>query len=366
MPETALRRSQGNVLVSRARARRNAEHSFLSHLTPLSYRMPKITAFYAPRAQKTSRNYRRWSNEEVKILRELYPDSSIDDIMMALPGRTKAVIRCKARRLGVKATKRKLSEIHKRENLSEETRRKMSESHKGKPLSEEHKRKLSEAQKGKHLSEEHKRKISESRKGEKHHYYGKHLSKEHRRKLSEANKGNKSWNKGQPQSEETKRKLSEAQKGEKGFWYGKHHSEETKQKLSDALKGENHPLYGKPLSEEHRRKLSETRKGENNPMYGRTGENSSNWRGGKSFEPYSPEFNEHLKREIRKRDNHSCQLCDMTGEESLEKYDRVLSVHHIDGDKKNSDKKNLVTLCSICNTKVEHWDVRPKFGMNDD
>lgn len=308
--------------------------------------MPKITAF--------SRKYRRWNNGEIKILRELYPDSPIDDIMMVLPGRTKAVIRCKARRLGVKATKRKMSEAHKRKNLSEETKRKMSEAQKGKHLSEEHKRKLSKALKGRHISDEHKRKISESRKGEKHPFYGKHLSEEHRRKLSEANKGNIPWNTGKTMSDEFCRKVSEAQKGEKGFWYGKYHSEETKQKLSDALKGENHPLYGKPLSEEAKRKLSETRKGEKNP----------NWNNGSSFEPYSPEFNEQLKREIRERDNHTCQSCGMTGEESLEKYRRVLSVHHIDGDKKNSDKKNLVTLCNICNTKVEHWDVRPKFGMN--
>ncbi len=292
------------------------------------------------------RNYRRWDKGEVEVLRELYPDSPIDEVMTALPGRTKAVIRHKACRLGVKATKRKLSESHKRKNLSAETKRKMSEALKGRYISEKWRQKIAEALRGRQFSEEHKQKLSEAQKGEKHHFYGKHLSVEHRRKLSEANKGNKPWNTGHPPSEETKRKLSEVLTGRRfseehrrnlsennsRYWKGKHHSEETKQKISDAQKGEKH----------------------------------HNWKNGSSFEPYSPDFNEKLKREIRERDNHICQICDTTREESVKKHHQVLSVHHIDGDKKNSDKKNLVTLCNPCNTKIEYLDVRPQFGMISD
>lgn len=59
----------------------------------------------------------------------------------------------------------KFSELHKKENLSEETLRKMSEAKKGKPLSEEHKKKVSEALKGRQFSEETRRKIGEAKKG---------------------------------------------------------------------------------------------------------------------------------------------------------------------------------------------------------
>lgn len=66
--------------------------------------------------------------------------------------------------------RRKLSEAHKKENLSSETRLRMSLGHKGKKLTEEHKYKISLATKGKNnprygvkLSEEIKRKIGNSR-----------------------------------------------------------------------------------------------------------------------------------------------------------------------------------------------------------
>ena len=81
------------------------------------------------------------------------------------------------------------SEVHKRENLSEETRRKLSLSksgknhhYYGKTLSEEHRRHMSEAHKGSVHSEEWNRKISEAHKGKK-------LSEEHKRRLSESHKG---------------------------------------------------------------------------------------------------------------------------------------------------------------------------------
>ena len=73
--------------------------------------------------------------------------------------------------------KQRMSESHKRENLSEETIQKMSESHKGKQLSEEHKQNLSESHKGKQFSEEHKQNLSEALKG-------RQFSEEHKQNLS--------------------------------------------------------------------------------------------------------------------------------------------------------------------------------------
>jgi len=72
------------------------------------------------------------------------------------------------------------------------------------------------------------------------------------------------------------------------------------------------------------------------------GSSNPNWRGGKSFEPYSPEFNKRLKSYIRKRDNHKCALCSK----------RAKSVHHIDYCKENCDPENLITICRKCHGKT--------------
>ena len=80
---------------------------------------------------------------------------------------------------------------------------------------------------------------------------------------------------------------------------------------------------------------------------------------GSSFEPYPTVFNNFLKQQIRKRDNYICQKCGITEEEHLTVYGLVLSVHHIDYNKENCKKENLITLCRECNTRVnfnrKHW-----------
>lgn len=53
-----------------------------------------------------------------------------------------------------------------------------------------------------------------------------------------------------------------------------------------------------------------------------------------------------LRQSVRERDHYTCQLCGRL------QSDRVLSVHHIDYDKNNCKKNNLITLCVGCNTKV--------------
>lgn len=86
------------------------------------------------------------------------------------------------------------------------------------------------------------------------------------------------------------------------------------------------------------------------------GENNPNWRGGVSFEPYSPEFDKELKEQIRERDEYKCQLCGV----HQENLPRALDIHHIDNDKKNDTLENLTSLCPGChglitgnNTKSE-------------
>ena len=86
-----------------------------------------------------------------------------------------------------------------------------------------------------------------------------------------------------------------------------------------------------------------------------TGKNNNNWNGGKSFEPYGSGFSRKLKRQIRERDNHTCQECKFTEEQLGYK----LPVHHIDYNKKNNHPDNLISLCKGCHGqtgfKREDW-----------
>ncbi len=87
------------------------------------------------------------------------------------------------------------------------------------------------------------------------------------------------------------------------------------------------------------------------------GSNHYNWKGGKSFEPYTAEFNRQLKDLIRQRDKHKCQKCGCPEIENAEK----LSIHHIDYNKNNCLPSNLIALCRRCNGAVNHnreiWEV---------
>ena len=84
-----------------------------------------------------------------------------------------------------------------------------------------------------------------------------------------------------------------------------------------------------------------------------TGKKSHFWAGGKSFEPYSAEFNNILKRVIIERDNYQCQEC----HKNLKH--RFRAIHHIDYEKKNCNPNNLIALCRKChaktNTNRQYW-----------
>ncbi len=118
---------------------------------------------------------------------------------------------------------------------------------------------------------------------------------------------------------------------------------------SENMSGEKSPLFGKCKSEESKRKNREWHK--ENP---RKGEENPNWRGGTSFENYPPEFNDRLREQTRKRDNYKCQLCGCLEIEC----DTLLSIHHIDYDKKNNNLKNLVSLCRGCHSKTNSKEKR--------
>ncbi len=122
--------------------------------------------------------------------------------------------------------------------------------------------------------------------------------------------------KGHSMSVKTRRKISKMMqkimKGTNNRGNGWHHSEETKRKMAAAQMGnKNHA-----------------------------------WRGGKSYENYPQEWSVPLRREIRERDNYTCQLC------GKRQGSRALHVHHIDYKKKNCDPQNLITLCAKDNVRV--------------
>lgn len=144
-------------------------------------------------------------------------------------------------------------------------------------------------------------------------------SKEHKRKLSISMKGRIAWNKGIPRSKKTKDKIQ--------------------QKLIGRYAGENNHFYGKKHDAESKIKIKVNHadvSGANNPA----------WLGGKSYEPYGPEFNQELKFKIRKRDDFICQICQIREE------GKAHDIHHIDYNKKNNLDNNLITLCYLCHLKT--------------
>ena len=150
---------------------------------------------------------------------------------------------------------------------------------------------------------------------------------------------------------------------------------EIAKKVSLKLSGENHPFYGKKIHSDEKKKELSRKWIANNPMcipefrakisgenhwaYGKKhpeiserqrGENNSNWKGGISKNEYCPIWrDEEYKKSIRDRDNNECQNpnCWHTADHLH------LGVHHIDGDKKNCNPKNLISLCRSCNTRAE-------------
>jgi hypothetical protein len=194
---------------------------------------------------------------------------------------------------------------------------------------------------------------------------GKKHSPETLLKMGLAHKGQRAWNrglkgtisgmKGKHQSEEARRKMSLSKKGKPSWNKGKVgiYSEEIKIKMGAANKGK--IPWNKGKSAPWAKNLPQAfKKGQttwNKGLIGyQAGEKSPLWKGGISFEHYSLEWTDALKKFIKERDDNTCQLCSKRG----------AIVHHIDYNKKNCNIDNLITLCGSChsktNVKREKWE----------
>lgn len=82
-----------------------------------------------------------------------------------------------------------------------------------------------------------------------------------------------------------------------------------------------------------------------------SGKNNPRWKGGISFEPYCPAFNEIIKENTRDRFGRTCYLCG-TPENGYK-----LHVHHVDYNKSQGCaglKWSLIPLCRPCHTKTSN------------
>jgi len=174
---------------------------------------------------------------------------------------------------------------------------------------------------------------------------------------------------------EVREKISKSLKGrfvgENNWFYGKTHPKETIQKIMNT-EGWKRGSYKKghvchTQREEVRKKISNTLKGRkhteeerNNITIGVTnkwaecgypliGEKSPLWKGGISFEPYCPKFNNQLKERIRIKYGRKCFLC------GCFENGRKLAIHHVDYDKTqgcNGKEFRLIPLCGSCHGKT--------------
>jgi hypothetical protein len=83
-----------------------------------------------------------------------------------------------------------------------------------------------------------------------------------------------------------------------------------------------------------------------------SGENSNFYRTGKGRTAYPKEFCPKLKEEIRRRDEYMCQMPDCYKTQSGATH----PVHHIDHNRHNNDKSNLITLCVQCHVDTTLGD----------
>ena len=153
---------------------------------------------------------------------------------------------------------------------------------------------------------------------------------------------------------------------------GYKHNQESLQKMRDSHKGKTLPLSqrikigqsqkgkimsaesrlkiskartGMKFSEAHRENLSKSHKGKY------TGEKCSAWKGGVSFEPYCPKFNNEFRERVRAFFGYQCVEC------GTPQNGKLLAVHHVNFNKGTCCDNSIplfVALCDSCHGKTGH------------
>ena len=119
---------------------------------------------------------------------------------------------------------------------------------------------------------------------------------------------------------------------------------------SDALRAGNRTRKSNPVAwAEYQNSQSKRmiKKWEGGDFDSLRGSGHYRWKGGTAKDIYPDSFYE-IREFIRDRDRNVCQIC---GKDVSERP-RSGHIHHIDGNKKNSDQSNLILLCRSCHSKV--------------
>ena len=137
---------------------------------------------------------------------------------------------------------------------------------------------------------------------------------------------------GETKSSELKKKLSQNGKkltGENNPFYGKTHSKEIKSIYRENRLGKSYEeIFGKELAEKIIKKKTKDIKDRKNYIYEKT------------F------YNLQLRNKIISEQNYECAIC---GRELFKYYKQL---HHIDYNKENNNRDNLVYLCVSCHAKT--------------
>lgn len=141
------------------------------------------------------------------------------------------------------------------------------------------------------------------------------------------------------------RTRSEAESGKLNPNYGKTWGPEIIERMSIPKRGSKNPRFGVKLSDKQKLAISKRVSGKNNPMYGRIRELSPVWTGGK-YSIYDSYFNKELKEIIYKIFYNTCYIC------RKQSHNKNHDVHHINYNKFDSSKNNLILLCNKCHTKT--------------
>lgn len=161
-------------------------------------------------------------------------------------------------------------------------------------------------------------------------------TEKHRAILSKAHIGRPSPHRTSPRTQATKDKIAASMKIQRNL-------PEWKKKVSSVHKGRKRPVetgikIGKALKIVY---SDPTR--------------CSNWKGGISFEPYCPKFNNDLRNRIRAFFDNRCVACGNTSEEARTKKNIKLSCHHVEYNKEaccDGLPVRFVALCHKCHGKT--------------